>query len=358
MAENSQMAAVLHDVHTIAQKCMKEVPVIILGSGSSVDLGVPGMGGLQQALCSAPLPPNASSELKKEWEDFKVKLSDGDNFEKILSEFEASPDIGNHATTIIQSEIARADWRAILNIARDDSTPLSDMFDYLMRSDRREIHVVTTNYDRIAECAADKAGYRHYAGFTHGYLRQPGVDNEKFIPSRRINCGVVNVWKVHGSVDWFYHPSKPSEVYALPISDGHPGDEWAPAIILPGNLKFQRSLADPFRTIMVEKADRAMTNSKSILCIGCGFNDWHILPKLEKCCQKRETILVILAEKLTENAKDFLRRCKCHRRLALESASEGKCRMFSSEYPDGVEVDEEFWRLSSFMSLVQSTTGE
>ena len=354
MAENVQMAASF-DVRRIAQDCLREYPLVILGSGSSVPFGLPTMSRLKQALCDAPIPKNPPQGFEEEWGVFseKLKLSDSDNFEKTLAEFESSDDISSYAATVIRDNIVRADWSAMLGIARDnDLPPLSRLFKYMLDSTRREVQVVTTNYDRIAECAIEKAGYRYYAGFTHGHLRQLGKDDRKSSPSRQVNHGVVNVWKVHGSVDWFYHAGKPKRVIGLPISDGDPGEKWAPAIIFPGNLKCQHAHEEPFRTI-IQKADAAIVNSKSILCIGFGFNDQHILPKLEECCQKPATFLVVLAEKLTDNTKDFFRQCRCRRRLALESASGGgKCRMFSFEYPDGVEIDEDLWRLSSFISLV------
>ena len=177
-------------------------------------------------------------------------MSEGGNFEEILSALESSDDIGNHAVSIVREEIARADWRAMLDIARcDNLPPLSELFKCMLQSSNREVQVVTTNYDRIAECAAEKAGYGHYTGFTHGYLRQQGVDNT---PSRRINKGVVHVWKVHGSVDWFYRPCESKEIVALPISDGNPGQGWTPAIILPGRAKYQRAHTEPFRTILAK----------------------------------------------------------------------------------------------------------
>ena len=277
------------------------------------------------------------------------KLSESDNFEEALS-IVHSNDISDHVARVIRGEIVCADWRAMLGIARTDTLPpLSKLFQHLLQSNCRKVQVITTNYDRIAECAAERVGYGYYAGFSHGYLRQLVENNT---PSYRVNNGVVNVWKVHGSVDWFYNSDQSGDIIALPVNDGHPGQGWDSAIILPGRLKYELAHAEPFRTV-IREADAAIVQSKSVLCIGFGFNDMHLLPKLKQCCQKSGTTLVILAKELTKRTKEFFQQCDCHSRLALENAStDGKCRIFSSKYPDGVEIDGDFWCLSSFMSLV------
>ena len=141
--------------------------------------------------------------------------------------------------------------------------------------------------------------------------------------------GVVNLWKVHGSVDWFRNSAKDKQeiVTALPITNGHPGEQWTPAIILPDNAKYQQAHMEPFRTIMRE-ADTAIANSNSILCIGFGFNDIHILPKLKDRCKIPKTTLVILAEELTPEAVNFFRQCKCHNRMALQKCVKGRKKLY------------------------------
>lgn len=334
-------------LHEIAQECLKVSPLVVLGSGSSVPFGLPSMSGLQQALCQAPTAP---ASCQNEWNKFLSRMSQSNNFETALSEFEFSDPIIDYAMSIVRNKIGRADWRAMLEIQQsDDPSPLSKLFEYLLQSNRREVQVVTTNYDRIAECAAEKVGYSHYTGFSQGYLRKFYETNTS---PRETNGGVVYVWKVHGSVDWF-HCCESNETVALPIGSGNPGKKWRPVIILPGKMKYKRAHDEPFRTIL-KKADDVIVKSKSILCVGFGFNDQHILPKLEQRCKKTDTILVVLVEKLTKQAKEFFRKCNCPSRIALEkSEKDGKSRMFSPEYLDGVDIDGDFWRLSSFMSLVQ-----
>ena len=78
--------------------------------------------------------------------------------------------------------------------------PLGRLLKHIFHSAVTQVDVVTTNYDRLAEYACEQEGYHHYSGFSHGYLRT--MVNETYLQSERR----VNIWKVHGSLDWMKRP--------------------------------------------------------------------------------------------------------------------------------------------------------
>lgn len=54
---------------------------------------------------------------------------------------------------------------------------------------------------------------------------------------------------------------------------------YTPLIVPPGKEKYSTTHEEPYRTI-IEEADKEFKRAGSFLCIGYGFNDSHIQPKL------------------------------------------------------------------------------
>ena len=85
----------------------------------------------------------------------------------------------------------------------------------MFKSSLKILNIVTTNYDRLAEYACDQGRIHHYTGFTHGFFRQLAAPTE-ITSARR-----ANIWKVHGSLDWFQSlwkilsPSQISKEYRI-----------------------------------------------------------------------------------------------------------------------------------------------
>ena len=364
MTEPQQSKTPLERAQVIAQRCRQRSPVVILGSGASIDsFGIPGMAEISDALLSKSetllhLAP------KEDLAKFQQLLSEDKykDFEKAMDNFEKTGDRSKtipHIANVIWQTIAKADWQAMLTIAKGeiDETPLTRLFNILAQSASGSIDVVTTNYDRIAESAAERARLKHYTGFTYGHFRRPDEDARREYPDK-----TVRVWKVHGSLDWFvlHSESRPDEVVAFPTRDQFPENEQlTPAIVLPGNAKYELTHREPFRTIL-RGADDAIARANSILCVGFGFRDMHILPELRKQCEKRETTIVILTKHLTDEGKQFLKHCRCDSRLVLtQDGDTGNTHMVSGKKSEPETIEKkDLWRLSSFMELIESQKSE
>ena len=74
--------------------------------------------------------------------------------------------------------------------------------------------LVSTNYDKIAEYADSQSEAYLNTGFASNYLGQLKV-NLDGCPTRlkESYTGKVNIWKVHGSLDWF---KKDNVTYCFP----------------------------------------------------------------------------------------------------------------------------------------------
>ena len=159
--------------------------------------------------------------------------------------------------------------------------------------------VVTTNYDRLPEYAADFINATTVTGFEGTLIRKFELPNP-VVKTRRIRARerVVDIWKVHGSLDWFVNES--NQVISFPLVKEIPGG-FRPLIVPPGKDKYSSTHEEPYRTIISE-ADNAFVEAGAYLCVGYGFNDEHIQPKLLAQIKKGKPI-VVLARTMTDACK-------------------------------------------------------
>jgi hypothetical protein len=333
-----------------AQACIAASPVVILGSGASIAAGIPGMGQLREHLLSLPDPGGFTAKELEPWRDFKVVLRATD-LESALQKVnlpETLDDVVVEATwDFLQPHDIKA-FNALLK--RRTPYPLTTLFQHLLRSTNEEIDVVTPNYDRLAEYAAELGDLYHETGFSYGHLRRRLGDSRQSVHVGGNLSDRVNVWKVHGSFDWFR--DEQGIIRALPISHPRP-DGWKAAIVTPGLRKYERTYEEPFVSIKAA-SDRAFSKASAFFCSGFGFNDNHIQTKLKERCRSKKVPLVLITRDLTPSAKAFFTGDFCNQYLAVEHHP-GGCRIFCPEYPDGANITEgEFWQLESFLTLVTS----
>jgi hypothetical protein len=121
-------------------------------------------------------------------------------------------------------------------------------------------------------------------------------------------------------------------------------------LVTPGTGKYLVTHDEPFRTI-ISRSDAAFASARSALCVGYGFNDRHIQPKLTNRILKEKVPIVILARSLTPKTKEFLAQCKNPHYLALEMSGSGS-RAFHAGCPGGVELPEPIWEFGAFVEAV------
>jgi hypothetical protein len=336
----------LEDLAKHCQACAQKEPLIVLGSGSSIPHGIGAMGDLAKYL-SETIQPESSEE--DAWLLVKTALSQGDHLEAALEENQLPNSLVDKIVRSTWSFIARDDYNVFKEaIKRKDLFPLQVMFSGLFRSTTRNIHVVTTNYDRIAEYAADVGGYIHNTGFLPGYLRQAeGAENLIF--KQGVNrARTITLWKVHGSLDWFADEN--GNAVSLPLTTELP-EGLKPLIVTPGVSKYQRTHDEPFRSA-IQGADSAINAASSFICVGYGFRDAHVHPKLTKKCGILHTPILILARTLTDEAKGFLNRHAGRNYLALEDHPNGTL-VYNRENPSGTVVEgKKYWELAALNELI------
>lgn len=283
------------------------------------------------------------------WIQVRTALENGDHLERALE--------GKHLPEDLLAKIVGLTWQCVnekdmtlLNTAASDvgEFPLGRLLSGLFRSTQNEVHIVTTNYDRVAEYACNSEGILFQTGFAPGYVQKwEGTRQVKFSRGGRASR-VVKIWKVHGSLDWFQ--TKDERIVGLPLFK-QPYSDYLPLIVTPGPYKFQKTYDDPFRTI-INGADEALRSASAFLSVGFGFRDRHIPPKIVERCRENNVPIVVLAQTLTEEAKDFLKNKAGAKYMGIESAKEGS-KVYLPRVPDGIEVAiAGLWSLPGFNKLV------
>lgn len=337
----------LDTLATLCQNCASKNPTIVLGSGASIPHGIKGMGDLAEWLKA-----NVDAEEGDEsdaWLLVKTALNSGDHLEAAL-ENNALPD--TLVVKVVRSTwdfIARDDYSLFKSaITGDEAFPLQSLFTGLFRSTNRNLNVITTNYDRVAEYAADSGAYIHHNGFLPGYLRQSQGADQLSFKSGNVRAKTVTIWKVHGSLDWFVEPR--GNVISLPLTSDLPNG-LTPLIVTPGVSKYQRTHDEPFRSA-IQGADHVLNSATSIICIGYGFRDSHIHPKLITRCRVHNIPILVAARTLTQEARDFLSTNAGRYYVALEKHENGTM-VYTYEYPNGVKIeDSSYWELVELNKLI------
>jgi hypothetical protein len=337
--------AIPDSLSSAVDRCLGQLPVIVLGSGASAAHGVPGMPALQAHLLGHVKPANTADE--DAWLLVKTALAAGDDLETALLRNKVSDDLSRQIVDATWSLIAHHDDAVFERMALGTlDLPLTRLLRWLTRSTHREVPVVTTNYDRLAEYAADAAGLIHLNGFAPGYLRNRETSTPYRIMRGRQTARTARLWKVHGSLDWFERPG--GEIICARFGQHRPVD-LQPVIVTPGVEKFQRTHAEPFRSIMTG-ADMALETANAVICIGYGFRDQHIEPKLVDRCTDHNIPILMLTKALTDDAKAFLNRRAGSSFLALEEDGTGT-RFFTPDTPGGGTIaNSRLWSLDAFLS--------
>lgn len=271
--------------------------VTIVGAGLSAAEGIPGMPALAEHLVSE-VPPRVDPSSQPLWNTISGQLSAGADLESTLSNHPPDPHLEALIVETTASFLGKGEAQIFEEVfAGSRKLRFACLLPHLLRSPAG-LPVITTNYDRLIELAAESAGFGVDTLFT-GH-RAGKLDPEK---SRYSHCrGVVQrkvsglkqptldfaphvrVLKPHGSFDWYQSPNGP---VACAFNLARPR-----MIITPGSNKFRGGYDPPFDTAR-EAANREIDRASKYLIIGYGFNDEHLQTHLEpKLFEGRAAILV------------------------------------------------------------------
>lgn len=326
------------------QDYLKDVPLVVLGSGASAAYGLPTMSDLSKELIRNVDQFDQNDPVI---EDFFTNIRNGVDLESAIeAAYQLNDEDNKLIRKIIWNYINLKDKMFFENGLQNDFATFSlvSLINKIITPTPYKADIITTNYDRLAEYAADIAGVTVVTGFEGSYLKKMEIPTQNIISRRlRVRERVVSIWKVHGSLDWFL--SRTGVTCSLPSHTNIP-EEYYPYIVPPGKNKYHDTHQDPYRSIIAQ-ADSAITNSKCFLIVGYGFNDDHIQPKIIEEIKKGKPI-VIITKKATESCKNILTKSSAKKFLIIEE-SEGKTHVIANGWEE--YFDEEFWSLSGLMNI-------
>lgn len=331
------------------QTWTNNIPLIVLGSGASVPFQLPTMWTLGEHL------KNSISF---------TETKDQNQFEKFKDEFDKTGDLETTLTklqlrTNVLAKIVDKTWELVNEsdlkayeklINKEIEFPLSELLKYFLDTAGKKVSVITTNYDRLAEYATSLAKGIICNGYSQNHIGHfsNNIQSNNLASLKGYN-GQVNIWKVHGSLDWF--KSKDEENIQLSIRQNIP-KYYRPLIVTPGLSKYSETHNEPYRTILTQ-ADTEIENANGFLCIGYGFNDTHVQPKLIAEIKSNKPIIVITKE-ITAKTKQSIIENKCQKYLLIEEANSKDTRIYSSKFGEFVIENNSFWQLGEYLKLIIS----
>lgn len=313
----------IDEIYKTVQSYLNEPPLVIWGSGATIGFGLPGMPQLKEEIGKLlPTFDNTCTDLEAELgkEKYEADL----------------PEIRK----IIHDVISAADLKAKEQLLKN-----SDEFEGIRRLTRfcydphpKVMNVVSTNYDRILEYVWGYNGLHYTDGFGQHELSE--FDEGKFQGK-----DIINLMKVHGSLDWFDVDRDVRKLHNVLGYD--------PIMIPPGKNKYRATHNSPYRELM-QKSDDAIKKASSFLVVGFGFNDEHITPLVSKKT-KLGTPIVVVTKEVTPTTEKELEKAK--RVIYIEAGadiSKSHIRVIENGIVkcDNVE-DGDYWRLNKFMDILQ-----
>lgn len=330
----------LNDCISLAQAYLQNSPLIVLGSGASVPYGLPSMKMLALEICK-----KHSSIDDEGFDNFCDLLNDGYDLESALDKSTLKEETLNLIREIVWECINKCDLKFFENNTMYNDFAIAKLFNKVIKPAPNKVSVVTTNYDRIAEYAADVINATIITGFEGSLIRKLEVPSQStFIKRIRARERIVEIWKVHGSLDWFF--TDDGEIESYPLSTKIPPNH-SPMIIPPGKDKYNKTHSEPYRTIIAQ-ADTAFLRAGSYLCIGYGFNDEHIQPKLLNEIRQGKAV-VVLVKKMTDACRKYIIDSEIKKYIIFESADNGKTAVYTNGW-NGL-YDGEFWKLNEFINI-------
>ena len=330
----------LNDVAKIIQEYLADSPLVVLGSGASVPYGLPTMSGLAGVLRKDPL-------LQAEKNSAKL-FSDMDSIglEAAIDNNTLSEDAKNRIRTMTWECINEKDLKLLKDKNLEDRMQsLVKLIKKIITTSPNQLTIVTTNYDRLSEYATDLYTVTTVTGFEGNLFRKFDGFSE-FVNNKRIAARerVVKILKVHGSLDWF--KTENEDIVSFPLQEQIPSG-YTPLIVPPGKEKYSTTHDEPYRSI-IEEADKEFKKAGSFLCIGYGFNDSHIQPKLISQIKSGGKPIVVITKKATDECLRLVADANVKKYIILEDNC-SETRIITNN--EDTTVSGCIWSLDEFMEV-------
>lgn len=281
--------------------------VLIVGSGVSAQAGMPTMAQLAEHILKHP-PAEMTEAEGRQWSVVDAGLRRGQDLETALGQVELDAALEEHIIRLVVGVMEPKERLIVQNaVLGATRLPMSELLSHLMTT-TTSLPIVTPNYDRLIEVAADLAEVGVDSMFAGEIVSRFDPTNSHEALGRaertrrrndikRTYRKHVRLLKPHGSLGWF-------NLNGAPVRCGIPLD-LPHLMIAPGKTKYVRGYEKPF-DLHRAAANEAIDKAARFLILGFGFNDQqletHLRPQI-----RNGRPCVIITKSLSRNASSIVK---------------------------------------------------
>lgn len=326
-------------LYRLVQEYIRNTPMLLIGTGATIPMGIPGMKPLADALRSEL---SYSFYQTKAWEAFVVNLNAGKGLEEALTGITLPSDMLIDIRKCTWKLINDADLELLKKIIiKRDQTPLARLIKILTDTSAHHLDIITTNYDRYIEYSCDLCG-------KNVDIRSFGLYIKRRTQTSVKKNNIINLFKVHGSLDSFRN-EETKESINIPLQE-HIPDGYYPEIITPGSDKYEALLTtDTFRSLLHE-ADNAINDASAFLCIGYGFNDSQIQQNILNRVRTGVPIIIV-TRGLSDAAINLIKNNASKYIIILCDLTENGSRIITSEEDFNIP-NNVLWDIDGFIKMI------
>ena len=157
--------------------------------------------------------------------------------------------------------------------------------------------IFTTNYDLIIEKSLEASGIPYFDGFVGSYepfFWQESID--QFVNKNDITHNWIRLWKIHGSLSWFWKQDKKNKAYRI-VRIGrieNIKDEENELVIYPSKEKYDASRKQPFVAYFDRLKNYLLTGELLFIFSGYSFCDQHINEIIFNCSRQNNRLSVLI----------------------------------------------------------------
>lgn len=285
----------LHNVKVRLQEHLSDGLVTIVGSGLSCAEGLPSMGELAAYLLAEVGVGLAGADATT-WASASALFA-AKGLEGALLAVPPTPAVESAIASATGKLIAERERAVVSEVfAGTRKLRLTRLLPHLVKP-ATGLTIVTTNYDRLVEIAAEEADIGADTMFVGRFAGQLNERESQLSFCRKVTVkqrpAVATfhyrpralICKPHGSLDWYARAGRP--VF-------YPGDlpDAVRLIITPGHNKFRNGYESPFDHHR-SKANDAIDRASRFLVLGYGFNDDHLETHLSPCIRGGKPTLML-----------------------------------------------------------------
>lgn len=285
---------------------------IFLGAGASADANFPTMKKLTQ-LALAEIENNKDLKLIKEivsilgeGEDINIEAI-LDICYQLLNLIKDKKDIKieygsikNITEELIDRCILKIKEICLRECLKDYGLDIHYEFLKFWLSGTREIDIFTTNWDFLVEKASDKLirvdeeNVRCLDGFKGSYTKTLDLNIfDEEIKGEKSYIKRINLYKLHGSVNWILENEKIIMPYTSEITN-----DGKSVMIFPTPQKYQEVLGFPYIELLRRFSNAIENKCKYLLVIGYSFQDLHINSIIKEAIKNPSFNLYIIDPRL------------------------------------------------------------